>query len=279
MTGQRVWYLTPPAGYYAGFKEIWFGESFGDMFGYNEGVTFNWYRLFYTTSTAFDVYGIYVEPDAGGYVWRGYLYFSSGAGFGFAPIIVDWLNMNIRYWTSNGGFTTIPIYGNMTATPYIQHGGFGAGLHKVQGRYELWIGETPPRSGLRPNYFSGLPCPDNPYNNNVNTDMDASTPGVQPRWTTGSATVYIVFDPNTFAPIDPDGPGPLGVRRAHTSTLFPLPSDSGNTRGGVNRVETLAGQTIYYSDQGWALCNVSYLNNWNHWSGSGIRFGRVQQIP
>src|SRR6185295_10339920 len=280
MTGQRVWYPSAPAGYYNGFKEIWVGQSSADASGYNEGVVFNWSRLFYTTSTAFDVYGIYVEPDTAGKVWRGYLYFTiHGGGFGFAPIIVDWNNSNIRYWTGNGVFTTIPIYGNMTVTPYIQHGGFGAGLRKVQGRYELWISESPARSGRRPNFYGGgFSCPDNPYNNNVNTDMDPDTPGVQARWTNGSAASYVVFDPNTFAPIDPDGPGPLGARRAHSSTLFPLPSDSGNTRGGVNRAETLAGQAIYYSDQGQSLCSVSYLNNWNHWSGSGIRFGQVRNV-
>lgn len=277
MTGQRVWYPTAPAGYYDGFKEIWVGQSSADVSGFNEGVVFNWSRLFYTTSTAFDVYGIYVEPDTAGKVWRGYLYFSSAAGFGFAPIIVDWLNSNIRYWTGNGVFTTIPIYGNMTVTPYKQHDGFGASLRKVQGRYELWISETPPRSGRRPNYYAGFPCPDNPYNNNVNTDM-SSDPGVQPRWTNGSQASYVVFDPNTFSPVDPDGPGPLGVRRTHSSTLFPLPSDSGNTRGGVSRAETLAGQAIYYSDQGQSLCSVSNLLNWNHWSGSGIRFGQVRDV-
>lgn len=67
--------------------------------------------------------------------------------------------------------------------------------------------------------------------------------------------------------------------RSHTSALSPLPSDSGGTRNGILRIDTLGGKSIYYGDQGWSLCNVSYLNNWNHWSGSGIRFGQVHDVP
>jgi hypothetical protein len=245
-----------------GFNEIWVGESFGDMAGYDEGIYFQWTKLFGTTIPNHSIYGAYLIPDAGGLVWRGYLNNSHPGGWGVTPLIVDWINFNIRYKTGPGAtaWTTIPMYGNITTTlPHIQHHGFVTSYSFVRGRRELHFSNPVPKSGNRP-----LPvCPDNPYVNNNNGSL---LPG---RWDNGQQPYYLVVDSNFNLVQD---------SRNLYSSLFPLPSDTGMSHGGVRRVETLAGQTIYYGSQNWSICNV-VLNSWNHWSGAGIRFGRVEDVP
>ncbi len=255
LLGQRVrWDAAAP------FTEIWVGESSPNMQGYDEGIHFTWSKLFGTTIPDHNVYGAYLIPDDGGLVWRGFLENSHPGGWGATPIIVDWLDLTIQYKTSATGWATIPVYGNMTGgLPYLQYHGFVSGYSFVRGRYELHFGGPAPKSGNRP-----LPtCPDNPY---VNNNTGVTLPG---RWDNGQQPYYLVVDGNFDL---------VQSSRNLTSTIYPLPADTGFSHGALSRVETLAGQTIYYGSQNWSLCNVA-LNTWNHWSGSGIRFGRVQEVP
>jgi hypothetical protein len=232
------------------FNETWMGTSLANSQGYDEGIHFSWQKLLKTTITDHSVYGAYLIPDAGGFVWRGYLSNSHPGGWGATPLIVDWLNNNIRYKTGPGStaWATIPIGGNMTTLPHIQHHGFMTDYTFVRGRRELHLTDPPSKSGNRPLAV----CPDNPYLNNN-------------RWGKGQRPYYLVVDSNFNV---------VQSERKLVSSLFPLPSDTGFSHGSVTRVETLAGQNIYYGSQNWSICNV-VLNTWNPWSGSGIRVGSV----
>jgi hypothetical protein len=241
-----------------GFDEIWMGKSLPNAQGYDEGIYFSWQKLLKTTISGHHVYGAYLIPDAGGFVWRGYLSNSHAGGWGATPLIVDWSNNNIRYKTGPGPteWATIPIGGSMTTTlPYIQHHGFVTDYSFVRGRRELHLTNPVLKSGNRPLAV----CNDTPYVNNNNESI------LSGRWEKGQQPYYLVVDSN-FNVVQSD--------RNLVSSLFPLPSDTGFSHGSLKRVETLAGQSIYYGSQNWSICNV-VLNSWNNWSGSGIRFGSV----
>jgi hypothetical protein len=239
-----------------GFDEIWMGKSLPNGQGYDEGIYFSWEKLLKTTLSGHSVYGAYLIPDAGGYVWRGYLSNSHAGGWGATPLVVDWLNNNIKYKTGPTTWATIPIGGSMTTTlPYIQHHGFVSDYSLVRGRRELHLTNPVTKSGNRPLAV----CNDTPYVNNNNGSILAG------RWDNGQQPYYLVVDSNFNV---------VQSERNLVSSLFPLPSDTGFSYGSLKRVETLAGQSIYYGSQNWSICNV-VLNTWNHWSGSGIRFGSV----
>lgn len=248
------------------FNEIWVGESLPTPpLGGDEGLKFTWSRLTYENRTDVDIYGVYAV-NTGNLVWKGYLYWQDkgGGGFGATPFVIDWAAWQIRYWKGNNVWSTIPMYGQMVDKPYFQHIGFPTGFHAARGRYELWFHDYTARSGVRPM----ATCPDDPYLTNMTLPGGGGA-----RWSVGDSASYVVVDINTFASLSPANP-----RRQLSSTMHPLPSDSGFSVGDIQRVDTPAGWSVYYGSQDYALCNIKYL--WGgHWSGSGIRYGRVADVP
>jgi hypothetical protein len=227
------------------FNEVWLGQA-------SEGLNFIWSRLLHTQRSDLSIYGIYAIPS-GGSVWRGYLSFSHPGGWGVTPVIVNRSTQQISYWTGDQVWTTVPLGGEITVLPYVQHHGFVTNYTFVRGRYELWFVNPVAKSGNRPLAV----CPDDPYLTN------------NARWGNGQQPYYLVVDSN-FNVVQP--------AKNLTSAIHPIPSDNGFSVGEVTRTDTLAGPYIYYGSQDWGVCNIKYL--WpGEWSGSGIRVGRVADFP
>lgn len=253
----------------SGFSEIWLGESKGTPpYFHDRGLHFNWRRLTYTNNLQnsnpwddLEIYGIYAIPVTGTGIWRGYLYVAHPGGQGASPVIIDWNTLQIRYWSGYDQWTNTPVWTTVrmydepiTTLPYIRHHGFLTSFTYVRGRYEMWFDQPVPRSGNRPL----ATCPDDPYLIN------------NARWQGGGQAPYYVVVDSNFNVLTPP--------RSLTSSLHPIPSDTGFSVGELTRIDTLAGTSIYYGSQDWGVCTLKYL--WaGAWSGSGIRYGRVADVP
>jgi hypothetical protein len=251
LTGQRNY----SDGTAAAFVDIWIAESKPATNG-SYGKHFTWKKLFATSIPGHNLFHLYVVPDADGRVWRGFIeHTAPGYGWGATPIIIDRAQNTIRYKSSATTWTTIPVGGSMTGSvPYIQYHGFFSAFVKVNNRYELWYDATGPRSGNLPM----SPCDMAKYTYNVDGPLDRSGANIPQ---------YIVVNTNLETVL---GPLPL------YSDTHPIPTDE---RFSVivakpANIVNLAGSTLYYGSNDWGVCNL-YLTNWGHWSGSGIRYGRL----
>lgn len=238
------------------FRDVWIGESkpSGGVYGKN----FAWKKLFDTSIAGHNIYHLYVVPDADGKTWRGFMENSYGAGWGATPVIVDRVQNTVRYKTSATLWTTISVGGTMTVPPYRQVDGFMSSFAKVNGRYELWLDNGGPRSNVKPMTV----CDATKYAYNV-----GDSPGGLNR-AGANAPRYIVMDANLNA---------LTAALPLMSATHPVPSDEHYSIGGprATNITGMTGSTIYYGSNDWSVCSI-YLTNWNHWSGMGIKWGRLE---
>jgi hypothetical protein len=187
------------------------------------------------------------------------------------PVKINWSANTFSYKTGPSTWTSISIGGSITAMPWSM---FQSEIHSfdfVSNRYEVWLEGTPTaqfpaRSGNRPNT-----CPDDPYLTNM-SNMDTDQNGqLEPRWTLGQAQSYAVLD------VDFNLIKPLATMQ---STVHPVPADFSFSLGNIARVDNPhLGRAVYYASQDYGICQHKYLNDWGHWSGSGIRVGRLQDVP
>lgn len=249
----RVYLVGQRVRWDGGFNEIWLGESIPAANG-SYGKSFTWSKLLQTNISGHSIYTLHVVPDTNAMIWRGFLDNSHQGGWGATPVIINRAQNTIQYKNINGTWTTIPVGGTMTDLTYIQQPGFTASFVKVNNRYELWYETKPLPGSQRPM----VPCPDSPYLTNINTAG---------RGTNGNQLYYVVVDAN-LNPIL----GPL----PQSSSTHPIPSNELWSTLGPHaaNIVGLSGSTMYYGSNDWSICNVT-LNDWNAWSGSGIKWGRL----
>lgn len=275
------------------FSEIWLGES-------TTGFTWTWTKIASVDKVAqprLDVLGVFVTKDANNNVF-GYLSFDDfddpywhTAG----PVRLDVTTRSLSYQTASLSWVTVPTGGFITQKPRLQFASGVTAFTNVGNRFELWLAgnlldadnngvvdsapdgcdggtlpdgrsELPPRSCTPPPGCTDLAT----YNANANNP--AFQNGTTVRWTHGGAANYVVVDAN-FNVLQP--------YRLLSSTQFtsPIPADYGWEFAGLTHVDTLAGSTLYYGSQRATICANRLLDYPFYWSGSGIRFGRVQIVP
>jgi hypothetical protein len=237
------------------FKDIWLGTSAPAVNG-SYGKHFNWSKILQTTIAGHDLIGLYAVPDATGRIWRGVLENTHGGGWGATPVIINWNNNTIQYKTGPSTWATVAVGGSISgALPYLQQHGFVASFTKVNNRYELWYDTLPAPGG------SQLPMV------GCNTTLYNYNGSVLGRDDNGNQHKYVVMDTNLNAIL-----GPLN----HTSSTHPIPSSEVWSIHDPHSANVLgyAGSTMYYGSNDWSICNVQ-LNDWNPWSGMGIRWGRL----
>lgn len=263
LTGQRNVQDTIEAG---AFREIWIAESKPAGDG-SYGKNFVWKKLFGTAVAGHALLHLYVVPDAGGKIWRGFIenkYPGVNGAWGATPITINRAQGTYRYKTGPGlnDWTDMAAGSSMTVLPYIDPTYFTHFIHsfvKVNNRYELWFEKGAPRSGVKPMQ----PCNQAMYTFNVETPANGGALGRDG----ANDPYYLVVDVNL---------NPISVKLPLHSDTHPIPSDerfSAAATRAMNMVN-LPGSTTYYGSNDWAVCNI-YLTNWGHWSGSGIRWGRL----
>jgi len=266
----------------ATFKQLMVGKSFKDA-KEDDGVLFDWSTLVTTARADLSIFNTEVRPHpTQAKVWWGFMSFDNhndATYHAMVPIKIDWNNNTFQYKTSATVWTSIPVGSAITTLPYTQLPSSAGSFANVRGRWELWVDgdpttQLPPRSGIEPCGFPANPQATAIYSANM---LDASRVAQG-----GSSSAYYVVDVD-FTTIT--GPRPLTSNGANGFIDYGLPG-SDDVRPNVadyamafvmpNRVDVLPDiKALFTGSQDSTICSYNIVD-WHPWSGSGIRFTRLQ---
>jgi len=263
------------------FKELMVGKSFKHS-SEDDGIVFTWSQLVTTALPGLDILNTEVRPHpTQPKVWWGFFTFDNhndASFFAMVPMKIDWNNNTFQYKTGPSTWTSIPIGGAITVLPYSELPSGADSLTYVRGRWELWVDGTtatqlPPRSGVVPCGFPANPQPTSLYTANM---LDASRVNQG-----GSSASYYVVTPDFVitGPRPLTSKGPNGVSDYGTPAsddVRPNPADYGMAFVNAHRVDVPASSWgLYTGSQDNTICTYNIVD-WHPWSGSGIRFTRLE---
>lgn len=266
----------------ATFKQLMVGKSFKDTTE-DDGIIFEWSTLVTTARNDLSIFTAEVRPHpTQSKVWWGFLGFDNvndATYHAMVPMKIDWNTNTFQYKTGAATWTSIPIGGAITVLPYTQLPSLPNSFVNVRGRWELWVEGTtatqlPSRSGVVPCNFPVDPQPTKLYNANM-LDPSRVAQG-------GSSSAYRVIGVDFTSigaaqPLTSNGAnGLVDWGMMGTDDIRPNPADSAMAFIMAHRVDVPPDvKALFTGSQDNTICSYN-LVDWHPWSGSGIRFTRLQ---